>query len=381
MLKLFKTIIKGNVGTETYERDAKHRMTMGYDTVSNVIKVKVEEVIPPNPDLDEELPEDTATVLRDPHTTADFKVVAERDFTEADFVMKSDNYKWIVEYDSSTKTISDPIDVYEISKQYVTNSVSHEKIYYNLNEYRYQTTSTLTPLFVLDSYFKEAAGFEWSTLCFFVEDLSLDVMDTIIENPADTVQLVSPKEYEFWCQYNNRTAAVFEVLDADGKVLSSAFQSLKPAEKAAGFVPLTQVRPPDLSDVSPSLNIPETPLSGNRFFVKLPAADTFNIRVMFGNRVHNIIGTRPSVTFDVQCVNAVSNKTRIVSKYDPADPNVYVQEFIEKHNHPADKMTTVFAGADGLVVQTPGLVTGDYFKVKLNLGQFTSWAELWVEIA
>ena len=111
MLKLFKTVIRPNEGAETYARDSKHRVTMGYNDETKTISVKVDEVIAPNPDLSDDLPENTSTVLRDPHTTADYQQIVTREFTAADFLMKTDNNKWIVEYDAKSKTISEPIDV------------------------------------------------------------------------------------------------------------------------------------------------------------------------------------------------------------------------------------------------------------------------------
>jgi hypothetical protein len=194
MLKIFKTVIRANEGSELYERDSKHRVTMGYDDETKTIKVRVDEVRSPNPNLDESLPENTPTILRDVHTTADFVLVVEREFTASDFLMRTDNNKWIVEYNSETKQISDPIDVYELSKQYVNGSTSHEKIYFNLNEYRYQSNDKLTPLFVVDSFFK-SLGFDGSTLQFFVEDLEVDLLDTILEVPAEQVTEATPKQY------------------------------------------------------------------------------------------------------------------------------------------------------------------------------------------
>ena len=216
MLKIFKCVIRPNEGTEVYQRDSKHRVTMGYS--DGTIHVKIDEVIAPNPNLDEELPEDTPTVLRDVHETSDYVTVVEKTFTESSFIKTTDNNKWIVEYDANTKTISDPIDVYEISKQYIDGSNSHEKIYYNLNKYRYENDASKTPLFVIDSFFKNA-GFEASALQFFVEDLQVNLLDTIIEVPNNEVVEATPKEYEFWCSYNLRTAVTFEVLDDDGKIL------------------------------------------------------------------------------------------------------------------------------------------------------------------
>jgi len=381
MLKIFKSIIKGNLDTETYARDTNHRVTMGYDAETQTIKVKVEKVLPPNPDLSEDLPEDTPTVLREPHTSADFVLIVEREFSATDFVFKNDNTKWLIEYDSKTKTISDPIDVYELAKQYINGSASHEKIYYNLNQYRYQVDPSLTPCFMLDCFYK-SLGFDGSTVQFFVEDLQLDFLDTVLEvHDNQEITEVTPKEYEFWCQYNARVAVTFEVLDEQGKIVSSAIPTVKQEAKSPLFRTLQQKSPVDLTDVSDNLGIqPTGAANGNRFYVKLPATDIHNIRVLFGSRIHNLIGQRPFVTFDVSTVNGVSNKSRISNSYNPEEPNVYVQEFIQNHNHPAEKMNTVFSGVEGVIINTTGLISGDFFKFKLNLGEFVSWAELWVEI-
>ena len=377
MLKIFKCVIRPNEGTEVYQRDSKHRVTMGYS--DGTIHVKIDEVIAPNPNLDEELPEDTPTVLRDVQTTADFVTIAEKSFTEQDFVKLTDNNKWIVEYNSDTKTISDPIDVYEISKQYINGSNSHEKIYFNLNKYRYENDASRTPLFVVDSYFK-SLGFEASTLQFFVEDLQVNLLDTILEVPNDEVVETTTKEYEFWCNYNVRNAVTFEVYDQDGKILTSPYPSVKASVKAANFVTLEQKAPVNLTGINPDLDIEQVDFSGNRYYAVLPASDSHQIRVMFGNRIHNLINQRPYATFDVETINGVSNKTRLTSEYDPQNPNTYVQEFVSNHNHPADKMAKGFSGVEGILVNTSGLISGDFFKLKLNLGKFVSWAELWIQI-
>jgi hypothetical protein len=385
MLKIFKTVIRANEGSELYERDSKHRVTMGYDDETKTIKVRVDEVRSPNPNLDESLPENTPTILRDVHTTADFVLVVEREFTASDFLMRTDNNKWIVEYNSETKQISDPIDVYELSKQYVNGSTSHEKIYFNLNEYRYQSNDKLTPLFVVDSFFK-SLGFDGSTLQFFVEDLEVDLLDTILEVPAEQVTEATPKQYEFWNNYNVRVAITFEIIDSVGKVVTSAFPTLKPSAKAANFVTLTQKNPFNVTSGDGISIVPLTSdISGNRFYVQLPVLPQsengqYGIRMMFGNKIHNLVDSRPYATFDIECVNGIVSKNRVTNEYDPSAPNAYVTEFIENHNHPADKIALAFAGVEGLVVQTLGYKAGDFFKLKLNVGEFLSYAELWVEI-
>jgi len=384
MLKIFKTVIRPNEGTEVYERDSKHRATMRFDAATQTIHVKMEEVVPANPDLDEAKPEDTPDEKRDVHETADFRIVAERAFTADDFRMKTDNYKWIVEFDSETGTISDPIDVYDIATEYINGSDSHVKLFYNLNKYRYQSNSTKTPLFVLDSFYKELSGFTGSTLMFFIEDLQVNVLDSIIENTPAEVTEVTQREYEIWCNFYVKTLATFEVLDSEGKVLTSALtQFVKPTSKSTGYVELQQQKEIVVEGIDTSLGLPATaaPTSGNRFKVTLPASDTYNVKVIFGSRLHTILGSRAAATFDVECINCISNKTRVSNIYDPEAPNAATQEFLDTHNYPTDRLTTLHSGCENLLISTVGLTTGDYFKVKLNIGKFVSWAELWVEIA
>ena len=105
MLKIFKTVIRPNEGTEVYQRDSKHRVTMGYD--AGTISVKIEEIIAPNPNLDESLPENTPTVLRDVHETSDYVTVVEKTFTESSFIKTTDNNKCFALFKkSSAKKIS-----------------------------------------------------------------------------------------------------------------------------------------------------------------------------------------------------------------------------------------------------------------------------------
>ena len=383
MLKIFKTVIKGNEGSETIDRDSKHRFTMGYDDVAKTINVKVEEVIPPSPNLDEDLPEGTDTILREPHTTATFAVVATREFNESDFAQTQDNCKWIVEYNSASKSISDPINVYEWAKQYVSDSSSHEKIYHNLNEYRYQNNEALTQLFVVDSFYK-TLGFSGSSLQFFVEDYALDLMDTILETPA---QEVTNKEYEFWVQYNVRPAIGFEVLDASGKVVASPLGTVNSSAKSAIEAVVEALHQRNDSGISSGLvgtNLgPDS--SGNRFKVTLPAADSYSVRILSGSRLWKLIENNPAATFMLETVNGVSNKTRVaLPNYTPGQPetgNVATQEFIEQHNqHPISGQNASFSGCEQVSIRTDGLRSGDYMKLKLNCGTFISYAELWVVI-
>lgn len=387
MLKIFKSIIKGNLDTETYARDTNHRVTMGYDADTQTIKVKVEKVLPPNPDLSEDLPEDTPTVLREPHTSADFVLATERDFTPQDFVRTSDNCKWIVEYNSTTNTISDPIEVYEIAKQYINGSDSHEKIYYNLNNYRYQPADSLSPLFVLDSFYKSAEGFSGSAICFFVEDFASDIMDTILEIPAEQVQTVEPKEYEFWVQYNIRPAIGFEILDADGKIVASPLQSVAQEARSSTTATIQAVSPRDETGVSAGIVGPNlgAGASGNRFKVQLPVSDSYSIRVLSGSRYWKQTGANATATFITETVNGIANKTRLsLPNYTPdqvEETSVANQEFITQHpNHPISGQNASFSGTEYVTVRADGLRSGDFIKLKLNCGLFLSYAELWIEI-
>lgn len=386
MLKLFKSIIKPNEGAETYHRDSKHRVTMGYDTVAKVIKVKVEEVRSPNPNLDEELPEDTPTVLRDVHTTADYVLLAERGFTEEDFLSSNDNNKWIVEYDSKTKTISDPIDVYELAKQYVNGSDSHEKIYSNLNAYRYQDDPTVSPCFVLDRFYK-SLGFDGSTVQFFVEDLQVNLLDTILEISDDQVTEVTPKEYEFWLQYNMRPAIGFEILDNAGKIVASILPTVDNSAKSAAQAAMQTLKPRDTTGVSEGIvgaNLGPA-ASGNRFKISLPAGELINVRVLTGSRIWKLVGENPSASFDISTVNGLSYKNRVtLPNYTPGQQAETTQnnsDFIAQHpTHVISGQNSSFAGTDTIVLRSTGLLSGDYMKLKLSVGQFLSYAELWIDI-
>jgi hypothetical protein len=386
MLKIFKTVIRPNEGSDLAVRDSKHRVTMDYVAETKTIKVRVDEVRSPNPNLDESLPEDTPTILRDVHTTADFVLVTEREFTELDFVMRGDSNKWIVEYDSETKQISDPIGVYELSKQYINGAASHENIYRNLNKYRYESNGKLTPLFMLDTFYK-SLGFDGSTIQFFIEDLQVDLLDSILEVSADQVTEVTSKEYEYWLQYNVRPAIGFEILDSQGKIVSSVLPTVDAAAKTANFVSMEAQRPRDTTGVSEGIvgaNL-GADSSGNRFKVSLPAGELINVRVLTGSRIWKLVGTNPSATFDITTVNGLSYKNRItLPNYTPdqqEEPNQSTSDFIAQHpNHVISGQNSSFAGTDSVVLRSTGLSSGDYMKMKLSVGEFLSYAELWVEI-
>ena len=384
MLKIFKCVIRPNEGTEVYQRDSKHRVTMGYD--AGTISVKVEEIIAPNPDLDESLPEDTPTVLRDVHETSDYVTVVEKTFTESSFIKTTDNNKWIVEYNANTKTISDPIDVYDISKQYIDGSNSHEKIYYNLNKYRYENDASRTPLFAIDNFYK-SLGFEGSALQFFVEELQVPILDTILELPNDEATEVTTKEYEYWLQYNMRPALGFEILDSTGKVIASILPTVDNNAKSTSSATITALAPRDTTGITEGIIGPNlgAGASGNRFRVSLPAGELINIRVLCGSRIWKLVGSNPTATFDIETINGLSYKSRIsLPNYTPGQtdtPLTSVDSFISQHsNHVISGENSSFGGCENIVVRSTGLSAGDFIKVKFNVGEFVSYAELWIDI-
>jgi hypothetical protein len=368
MLKIFKIAVTGfDYIEDVIGLNTKTRATMGY-TAEGGISVKIEKVILPS------VPTNESVELREQHTTAEYETILERVFTTADFPKTSDLIRWHVDYDAEKNEFVGPFNALELTKSKITNSQSGRKIARFIKE-RYN--ENLIPLFALDNVYKNATDFDASVLTFYVDENGNDLNDTILTGEAVDAQPVTQQEKEFWLITNVNTNVIFEVLDTDGKIVSSSAQkSAKSEYCVASPIPMTPM------NLDPDNTMAEQIIAdgGNQFKVSLPVSDSYKIRIMYQRHLHDLLpGSRTMpVTFDVNCVNGICNKSRSVAKgYDPENPDALAAAYKESHvTGPRPSLV----GVDVVTVNTFGLSAGDYIKLKLDLGEYKSYAELWIEL-
>ena len=367
MLKIFKILVTGIEGQDGIGINSTVRTTMGYDETKKEISLLVEKVNLP------EVPTDKTLELRDPHTTATFTTLLSRTFTPDDFPKTSELKRWQVDYDvvKNELVIFDAVE-YGLTK--ITNSQSARKIARFVKE-RYNLN--LIPLFSVDNFYKSAPDFDASVLTFYTDEQGLDINDTVLTGDAVDASTVTQQEKEFWLIANVNTNVIFEVLDTDGKIVSSSAQKSAKSEYCiASPSPMTPM------NLDPDNTMAEQIIAdgGNQFKVSLPVSDSYKIRIMYQRHLHDLSpGSRTMpVTFDVNCVNGICNKSRSVAKgYDPENPDALADAYKESHVfHPRPSLV----GVDVVTVNTFGLSAGDFIKLKLNLGNFKSYAELWIEL-
>jgi hypothetical protein len=359
MLKIFKILVSGIEGQDGIGLNSTVRTTMGYDQTKKEISLLVEKINLP------EVPTDKTEELRDPHTTATFTTLINKIFTAEDFPKTGELKRWQVDYDV-TKNELVIFDAYEYSLDKITGSQSARKVARFVKE-RYN--ETLIPLFALDNFYKSATDFDASVLTFYTDEQGLDINDTILIGDAANAETVTQQEKEFWLILNVNTNVFFEVLDADGKILSTPINTTKTEAKSTNFV---EMNPMNLdSDNDVETLIP----GGNQYKVNLPAQDDYNIRVVFSRHLGDYItdGLYINNTFEIDCVNGVANKTRLIAGRTEAKSAI----MLSQHDN---KPRKTFAGLENILINTTGLVAGDYIKLKLNLGNFKSYAELWIEL-
>jgi hypothetical protein len=362
MLKIFKILVTGIEGQDGIGINSTVRTTMGYDETKKEISLLVEKVNLP------EVPTDKTLELRDPHTTATFTTLLSRTFTPDDFPKTSELKRWQVDYDVVKNELV-IFDAYEYGLTKITNSQSARKIARFVKE-RYN--HDLIPLFSVDNFYKSAPDFDASVLTFWTDEQGLDINDTILIDDAVDATTVTQQEKEFWLIANVNTNVFFEVLDTDGKILSTVIHTTKPAAKSSNFVEMA-VMNTDEDNTYQS----ETP-GGNQYKVSLPAQDAYNVRLVYtraglGKLLSN--GRSIPSTFDIRCINGLCNKSR--STAGVTDDNQAIM--LTQHNaKPLSQKT--FSGLENIQINTTGLVAGDYVKLKLDLGQYQSYAELWIEL-
>lgn len=289
MYKIIKTKILASSITGVAGVNSNYRVTMKYDDTSEVISVKVDKVIRPE-------------LTRDEEVQFSFETIAERDFSEVDFIKSGDHNNWFVDYDVLSNTITAPVQtsIWVAEQRAKDRAFTWKNVRESLTA-RYN--NDLIPLFSLKS-FDNIAGFDHSVLTFFYSDDS-----TIIESAADEL---SSTERDLWFEQNIIPHVSYEVRDSSGELVSSSIQ--------------------------------ET--SRNQWTLSLPNADSYTV---------TITSTKPNFgetknLYSIDVINGNANKSRV----------------------------EIGDGSADIILNTSNLAVGDYTKMKLNLGLFTSFSELWI---
>ena len=363
MLKIFKILVTGIEDQDGIGINSTVRTTMGYDQTKKEISLLVEKVNLP------EVPTDKTVELRDPHTTATFTTLLSRKFTPVDFPKTGELKRWQVDYDVINNELV-IFDAYEYGLDKITNSQSARKIARFVKE-RYN--HDLIPLFCVDNFYKSAPDFDASVLTFYTDEQGLDINDTILIDDAVDAETVTQQEKEFWLIANVNTNVFFELLDSDGKILSTVIHTTKEEAKSDNFVEMTPM------NLDPDNTYPTDSPGGNQYKINLPVANTYNVRVIYtrhlGDHISN--GRQINNTFDIDCVNGVCNKTRTSGGLNLN--SVVYTNFHEQHISKPEGQKTL-SGVDIVKISTDGLISGDFVKLKLDLGNFKSYAELWIEL-
>lgn len=371
MYKIFKINIIGlDTSDDTLGINPTVRATMGYNESAKQISVLIEKIIFP------EVPTTESVDLRVEERTVTYETLLEKTFTPEDFPKTRGSIRWVVDYDVVNNKIVGPFDALEYTKTKVTNNITHRLIPRIIKE-RYNVD--LIPLFTIDNFYKAAQDFDASVMSLYVDNQGIEFNDTVLTGDLTEAEEVIQAVATTWTYKNLHTNVHYEILDDDGKIISTILPYTKDDAKAAVTYPM--IVPPELVQ-STEENPYTSPIGGNRFKVQLPVADYYNVRASFDTYYPD--KTLP-VEFDVTCVNGISNKSRLVAGgYDKdrfaagQETNQNIINYRNQHDQSGSSRT--LNGVDSLRIATNGLVSGDFIKLKLNIGEFYSYSELWIEI-
>ncbi len=338
MYKLIKTKITGFDDREDSPIgvNANYRTTMGYDSTAETINVKVEKVIRPE-------------LTREEQVDVTYEVVDERTFGVSDFPKTKDNMAWQVDFDVATQKILEPLDVYSYTSTIATGSVFHRVMWRKIKE-RYN--DQLLPLFTLDTFYKQSNNFDLSTLQFHIADIEGTVSDTVLTSDAE---LMSQAEKIAYLNYNLYTHVFYEIFDEQDNLLSSIINTSPHPQQALANRPNDTLRQ----------------RGGNQYRVSLPNLNSYKVKVLFyGDHQDKTASAR----FDVSCINATASKSRVESGIKAGDPTTYAGiDRLDPYGN------SRFAGSE-IIRLNSSLDSGDYIKLKLSVGDFYSYSELWIDI-
>lgn len=370
MYKIFQIPVTGIDGSEDIGVNTSVRTTMGYNAANKEISVLVEKIVLP------EVPTTESVDLRVNHTEATFETLLEKTFTPADFPKTMDAVRWVVDYDVEKNELVGPFNALEYTKTKITGNLTHRAIP-KIVKYRYN--NNLIPLFAIDSFFKSAQDFDASVLTVYTDKQGLAINDTILNGDLASSEEVDQSYATTWVYQNLNVNVQYEILDDDGKVVASNLPFVKPEAKSTPTIKTFEVLSYDSANPN---NNEVSNLGGNQYKIQLPVQDHYNVRIIFGTEYTD---KKLPINFDITCVNGLCNKSRATSSGYDKDRFAAGQETnqnIIKYKNQHDKTTSRLSltGVDSVLINTTGLIAGDYVKLKLNLGEFQSYSELWIEL-
>lgn len=249
-----------------------------------------------------------------------YEEVASRVFGVQDFPQNTDNITWFTEFDVETNKISDPMEIWDWVATLNQKTPPAANVPYTIGslqtDFAAHFNPKLLPLFHLGSFNKSVENFEGSILQFYVTNA-----DETTLSPSDTI------------------------LTNQNLVIET---SLEKAQWVSVNV-LPQISYDVLDADGNVVDVEQTKTVTPRHQkVSLPKADEYFVRINFTKPEFKNV----SNTYNVSVVNGGINKNRIV----------------------------ISEGSSVVLVNARGLNSGDFVKVKLNVGKYNSFAEFWIVI-
>lgn len=256
-------------------------------------------------------------LTREADVEVTYELLKERTFTVADFPAVGDHNNWIVEYDVVNNIITDPISTWELVNK--ERKLNPSFTFGNVREFlTARWSEDLIPLMSLKT-FDSTTDFSHSVLTFWVnqDDDTTTKYDTVLTNDG-SVQLMTNEERDAYLS-TFIPKITFAVKNADDESVGTV--TAAEPQKTGGTI-------------------------FNNYTVTLPAADLYKLEITVAKEQF------PSTTntYTLSTINGNINKNRI----------------------------EVGDGTFEILLNSSGLAAGDYIKFKMNLGEFTSFAELWI---
>jgi hypothetical protein len=259
-------------------------------------------------------------LTRDEQVEVSYETILEKSLSSSEFAMDTDNKSWYIEYD----VINNEISILDVLK--FGSSNKHKMQNYHSNQLhrdiKIRYNQNYLPLVYIKTFDKSANGFDNSLLNFYIQDNPGEVSDTIITN--SDVDLMTTQERHRWIANNLVSYITFIIKNEDGSEVITNEQTR-----------LNQ------------LDVNGQDSKSNQYRVTLPAAK-YTIQVNVDKTLYPDLEN----TYNITVLNGYINKTRV----------------------------STGAGSFTVKLDLSELESSDYSKLKLDLGQFLSYAELWVDI-
>lgn len=259
-------------------------------------------------------------LTRDEEAPLTYTEVASRIFGIQDFPQTTDCVAWFTVYDVEANKISDPIVVWDWVATLKNPTIPEAGKPYTVGSLQTDLLSYFSPkvlpLFHLGNFHRLVPNFDGALLQFFVTNT-----DETTLRGSDTV-LLNPN---------------LEVMTTLEKNLWNSYNALPQITF-------------DVLDIDGNVvNVQQTQeMSTRHKKVTLPKADDYFVKINFAKPEFETV----SNTYDVTIVNGGINKNRIV----------------------------ISEGSSIVTINARGLNSGDFVKLKLNVGKFVSFAEFWITI-